>query len=179
MHDVYAKYDNFSMLLQLLLFPQILAYVSGVMQVESNVDHATFTMEDVESNIVRCPDQEAAQKMIDGAQQQQQQSFSNGRGTSFSSCCHGSNISNAARPLVCVLAAVVSINAVSAAIVQLSSKTSAAAQQQKQTDSHRAQETLCSSTAVDAVTAAAHRRRARLLVPDFAAWHGHSAGCNL
>jgi chorismate synthase len=52
---------------------QILAYVSGVMDVESNVDHANFTMEDVESNIVRCPDQEAAQKMIDGAQQQQQQ----------------------------------------------------------------------------------------------------------
>jgi chorismate synthase len=38
------------------------------MDVESNVDHASFTLEDVESNIVRCPDQEAAQKMIDGEQ---------------------------------------------------------------------------------------------------------------
>lgn len=45
---------------------QILAYVSSVMEVESSVDHASFTLEDVESNIVRCPDQEAAQKMIDG-----------------------------------------------------------------------------------------------------------------
>jgi chorismate synthase len=46
---------------------QILAYVSSVMDVESNVDQATFTLEDVESNIVRCPDQAAAQRMIDGA----------------------------------------------------------------------------------------------------------------
>lgn len=45
---------------------QVLAYVSDVMDVGSNVDMANFTMEDVESNIVRCPDQEAAQKMIDG-----------------------------------------------------------------------------------------------------------------
>jgi chorismate synthase len=36
------------------------------MDVGSSVDMASFTMEDVESNIVRCPDQEAAQKMIDG-----------------------------------------------------------------------------------------------------------------
>jgi hypothetical protein len=36
------------------------------MDVGSNVDMASFSMEDVESNIVRCPDQEAAQKMIDG-----------------------------------------------------------------------------------------------------------------
>lgn len=45
---------------------QVLAYVSDVMDVGSAVDMANFTMEDVESNIVRCPDQEAAQKMIDG-----------------------------------------------------------------------------------------------------------------
>eukprot|EP00882_Tetradesmus_deserticola_P001647 GHRQ01001774.1.p1 GENE.GHRQ01001774.1~~GHRQ01001774.1.p1 ORF type:complete len:410 (+),score=148.32 GHRQ01001774.1:122-1351(+) len=44
---------------------EILAYVSGVLEVEASVDHASFTLEDVESNIVRCPDQEAAQKMID------------------------------------------------------------------------------------------------------------------
>lgn len=46
--------------------PQVLAYVSDVMDVGSAVDMANFTMEDVESNIVRCPDQEAAKKMIDG-----------------------------------------------------------------------------------------------------------------
>lgn len=45
---------------------QVIAYVSDVMDVGSNVDMANFTMQDVESNIVRCPDQEAAQKMIDG-----------------------------------------------------------------------------------------------------------------
>jgi chorismate synthase len=47
---------------------QVLAYVSDVMDVGSSVDMANFTMEDVESNIVRCPDQAAAQKMIDGEQ---------------------------------------------------------------------------------------------------------------
>jgi chorismate synthase len=76
----------------LTAFLQILAYVSGVMEVESNIDHASFTMEDVESNIVRCPDQEAAQKMIDGAQQQQQQqqsSYSSGRRISISSWYNG------------------------------------------------------------------------------------------
>lgn len=40
--------------------------MSDVLDVGSNVDMASFTMEDVESNIVRCPDQQAAQKMIDG-----------------------------------------------------------------------------------------------------------------
>jgi hypothetical protein len=45
---------------------QILAYVNSVRGVGSNVDHSNFTLEDVESNIVRCPDQEAAVKMIDG-----------------------------------------------------------------------------------------------------------------
>ncbi len=48
---------------------QVLAYVSSVADVDSNVDMANFTLEHVESNIVRCPDQEAAQKMIDGEQQ--------------------------------------------------------------------------------------------------------------
>ncbi|GFH15147.1 chorismate synthase [Haematococcus lacustris] len=46
---------------------EILAYVSDVMDIGSEVDHATFTLADVESNIVRCPDQAAAAKMIDGA----------------------------------------------------------------------------------------------------------------
>ncbi|KAJ9531363.1 hypothetical protein QJQ45_006812 [Haematococcus lacustris] len=44
---------------------EILAYVSDVMDIGSEVDHATFTLADVESNIVRCPDQAAAAKMID------------------------------------------------------------------------------------------------------------------
>jgi chorismate synthase len=47
---------------------QVLAYVSRVHNVECDVDQGAFTLEDVESNIVRCPDQEAAQKMIDGEQ---------------------------------------------------------------------------------------------------------------
>lgn len=45
---------------------QILAYVNAVRDVRSNVDNSKFTLEEVESNIVRCPDQEAAKKMIDG-----------------------------------------------------------------------------------------------------------------
>jgi chorismate synthase len=40
--------------------------VSRVRDIGCSVDEDTFTMEDVESNIVRCPDQEAAKKMIDG-----------------------------------------------------------------------------------------------------------------
>jgi chorismate synthase len=52
-------------LLKVVSGTEVLAYVSDVMDVGSNVDMASFTMEDVESNIVRCPDQEAAQKMID------------------------------------------------------------------------------------------------------------------
>eukprot|EP00775_Hariotina_reticulata_P002123 gene2123-2442_t len=52
-------------LLKLVAGTEVLAYVSDVMDVGSSVDMANFTMEDVESNMVRCPDQEAAQKMID------------------------------------------------------------------------------------------------------------------
>lgn len=40
--------------------------MSKVRDIDSNVDLGAFTMEQVESNMVRCPDQEAAQKMIDG-----------------------------------------------------------------------------------------------------------------
>eukprot|EP00242_Pyramimonas_sp_CCMP2087_P010023 CAMPEP_0198204796 /NCGR_PEP_ID=MMETSP1445-20131203/8259_1 /TAXON_ID=36898 /ORGANISM="Pyramimonas sp., Strain CCMP2087" /LENGTH=487 /DNA_ID=CAMNT_0043876839 /DNA_START=105 /DNA_END=1568 /DNA_ORIENTATION=- len=44
---------------------EILAFVSGVRDVQAtNVDLETFTMADVESNIVRCPDQEVAVRMI-------------------------------------------------------------------------------------------------------------------
>eukprot|EP01026_Neomeris_dumetosa_P037333 TRINITY_DN3021_c0_g1_i7.p1 TRINITY_DN3021_c0_g1~~TRINITY_DN3021_c0_g1_i7.p1 ORF type:complete len:422 (-),score=57.55 TRINITY_DN3021_c0_g1_i7:561-1826(-) len=52
-------------LLHLVAGTEILAFVSSVKDIGSNVDLATFTMENVESNIVRCPDQEAAAKMID------------------------------------------------------------------------------------------------------------------
>ena len=45
---------------------QVLGYVNRVVDVESNVDTSNFTMQDVESNLVRCPDQDAAQKMVDG-----------------------------------------------------------------------------------------------------------------
>lgn len=44
----------------------MLAFVNRVREIDSNVDFSSFTMEDVESNMVRCPDQDAAQKMIDG-----------------------------------------------------------------------------------------------------------------
>ena len=44
---------------------EILAYVSKVQDIETtNVDHDTFTMEDVDSNIVRCPDPIVAEKML-------------------------------------------------------------------------------------------------------------------
>mmetsp|Transcript_7531 Transcript_7531/g.18670 ORF Transcript_7531/g.18670 Transcript_7531/m.18670 type:complete len:419 (-) Transcript_7531:405-1661(-) len=52
-------------LLKVVANTEILAYVNKVRDIGSNVDHATFTMADVESNMVRCPDQDAAQKMID------------------------------------------------------------------------------------------------------------------
>ena len=47
---------------------QILGYVSRVQDVESKVDADTFTMEQVESTPVRCPDPAAAELMYKGAQ---------------------------------------------------------------------------------------------------------------
>jgi chorismate synthase len=45
---------------------EILAYVSKVQDIEAtNVDHDTFTMDDVDGNMVRCPDQEVASRMLD------------------------------------------------------------------------------------------------------------------
>eukprot|EP00210_Caulerpa_lentillifera_P002999 g2863.t1 len=44
---------------------EVLAFVSRVHEVDSNVDISRFTLEEVEANIVRCPDPESAQKMID------------------------------------------------------------------------------------------------------------------
>lgn len=44
---------------------EVLAYVSKVQEIEAeNVDHDTFTMNDVDSNIVRCPDGPSADKML-------------------------------------------------------------------------------------------------------------------
>jgi len=45
---------------------EVLAYVSKVQDIEAtNVDYSTFTMEEVDSNIVRCPDEAAAEKMLE------------------------------------------------------------------------------------------------------------------
>ncbi|WP_013325034.1 chorismate synthase [Gloeothece verrucosa] len=44
---------------------EIIGYVKRIKDLEGIVDPDTVTLEQVESNIVRCPDQEAAQKMID------------------------------------------------------------------------------------------------------------------
>lgn len=52
-------------LLKVVAGTEVLAFVSRVRDIGSNVDIDTFSLDDVESNIVRCPDQDAAQKMID------------------------------------------------------------------------------------------------------------------
>lgn len=44
---------------------EIIAYVKRIQHLEAVVNPDTVTLEQVESNIVRCPDQEAAEKMID------------------------------------------------------------------------------------------------------------------
>lgn len=45
---------------------EILAYVSRVQDIEANnIDEDTFTMEDVDANMVRCPDPESAERMLD------------------------------------------------------------------------------------------------------------------
>lgn len=44
---------------------EVLAYVSAVQDIKAeNVDDETFTMEDVDANIVRCPDPASAEKML-------------------------------------------------------------------------------------------------------------------
>lgn len=45
---------------------EVLAYVNRVRDVEANVDHDTFTLEDIEANPVRCPDATAADAMYQG-----------------------------------------------------------------------------------------------------------------
>jgi chorismate synthase len=45
---------------------QVLAYVSKVQNIEAeNVNEDTFTMEDVDANMVRCPDAASAEKMLE------------------------------------------------------------------------------------------------------------------
>lgn len=44
---------------------EVLAYVSKVQDIGCQVDDDTFTMEDVDSNMVRCPDSSAAAQMLD------------------------------------------------------------------------------------------------------------------
>lgn len=44
---------------------EIIAYVKRIQNLEGKVDPDTVTLEQVESNIVRCPDAEAAERMID------------------------------------------------------------------------------------------------------------------
>lgn len=45
--------------------PEIVAYVRSIHEIEAAVDPATVTFDQVESNIVRCPDPAAVQPMID------------------------------------------------------------------------------------------------------------------
>ncbi|AGF51104.1 chorismate synthase [Synechocystis sp. PCC 6803] len=44
---------------------EIVAYVKSIQDIEATVDSNTVTLEQVESNIVRCPDEECAEKMIE------------------------------------------------------------------------------------------------------------------
>ncbi len=44
---------------------EIVGYVKRIKDLEASIDPDTVTLEQVESNIVRCPDSECAQKMID------------------------------------------------------------------------------------------------------------------
>jgi chorismate synthase len=48
------------------LYPdfQIVAYVRQIHEITAKIDHSTVKMEDVEKNIVRCPDAAAAKRMI-------------------------------------------------------------------------------------------------------------------
>ena len=52
-------------LAQLMPGLEIIAYVKSIHEIEANVDPATVTFEQVENNIVRCPDPEAVPVMID------------------------------------------------------------------------------------------------------------------
>ena len=45
---------------------EVLAYVNRVRDVAVEIDNSSFTMEDIEANMVRCPDPVAAEEMIKG-----------------------------------------------------------------------------------------------------------------
>lgn len=51
--------------LQQFLNIEIISYVEQVGNINAVIDHKTVTLDQVENNIVRCPDQETAKKMID------------------------------------------------------------------------------------------------------------------
>jgi chorismate synthase len=57
---------------------EVIAYVKRIKDLDSNVDQSTVTMEQVESNIVRCPDGEAADRMIELIQEMSRQGDSIG-----------------------------------------------------------------------------------------------------
>ncbi len=48
---------------------EVLAYVKRIKDLESVVDPASVTLEQIESNIVRCPDSEAAERMVEMIEQ--------------------------------------------------------------------------------------------------------------
>ena len=57
---------------------EVLAYVKRIKDLEAAIDPATVTMDQVESNIVRCPDGECAERMIDLIEQYRNQGDSLG-----------------------------------------------------------------------------------------------------
>lgn len=59
---------------------EIVAYVKSIQDIEATVDSNTVTLEQVESNIVRCPDEECAEKMIERIDQVLRQKDSIGGG---------------------------------------------------------------------------------------------------
>ncbi len=52
-------------ILQQVAGVEVVGYVKRIKELEATVDPLTVTLEDVESNIVRCPDAEAAERMIE------------------------------------------------------------------------------------------------------------------
>jgi chorismate synthase len=57
---------------------EIIAYVKRIKDLEGGIDPETVTLDQVESNIVRCPDPEAAERMIDLIEQYRNQGDSLG-----------------------------------------------------------------------------------------------------
>lgn len=57
---------------------EVVAYVKRIKDLDSTVNQATVTLEQVESNIVRCPDAEAAERMIELIQEMSRQGDSIG-----------------------------------------------------------------------------------------------------